>query len=72
VNAHRQLLPHSRSPQKIQCSIWRPKMWSSEARADFEAFVREGGGLVAVHAVDNHAAYWVEYNKMISVGGWGL
>ena len=47
-------------------------MWSSEARADFEAFVREGGGFGAVHAVDNHAADWVEYNKMIGVGGWGL
>ena len=45
--------------------------WSADARADFEAFVREGGGFVSVHAADNHAADWVEYNEMIAVGGWG-
>lgn len=45
--------------------------WPAELRTDFEAFVREGGGFVAVHAADNHAADWVEYNEMIAVGGWG-
>ena len=45
--------------------------WSADARADFEAFVREGGGFVSVHAADNHAADWVGYNEMIAVGGWG-
>ena len=30
--------------------------WSADLRADFEAFVRERGGFVAVHAADNHAA----------------
>ena len=45
--------------------------WSQDLRAAFEAFVHEGGGFVSVHAADNHAADWVEYNKMIAVGGWG-
>lgn len=46
-------------------------LWSAETMADLERFVREGGGFVAVHAADNHAAGWLEYNKMIGVGGWG-
>ena len=46
-------------------------LWSAETMADFESFVRGGGGFVAVHAADNHAADWLEYNKMIGVGGWG-
>lgn len=48
-----------------------PPYWSPDLRADFEAFVREGGGFVSVHAADNHAADWAEYNRMIAVGGWG-
>ena len=45
--------------------------WSQDLRAAFETFVREGGGFVSVHAADNHAADWIEYNEMIAVGGWG-
>jgi len=46
-------------------------LWSSETKADFERFVREGGGFVPVHAADNSSADWVEYNEMIGIGGWG-
>ena len=46
-------------------------LWPDAVKADFEAFVRGGGGFVAVHAADNHDANWVEYNEMIGVGGWG-
>jgi len=46
-------------------------LWSSETRADFEKFVREGGGFVPIHAADNAFADWVAYNEMIGVGGWG-
>ncbi len=45
--------------------------WSEATKADLETFVREGGGFVSVHAADNHDANWLEYNKMIGVGGWG-
>ena len=45
--------------------------WSRDLRAAFEAFVHEGGGFVSVHAANNHAADWTEYNEMIAVGGWG-
>ena len=46
-------------------------IWSPETRADFEKFVREGGGLVTIHAADNAFATWPEYNEMIGGGGWG-
>jgi len=45
--------------------------WSSEMMADFEEFVREGGGFVPVHAADNAFANWEAYNDMIGLGGWG-
>ncbi len=46
-------------------------LWSAATKEDFESFVRGGGGFVAVHAADNHDANWLEYNRMIGVGGWG-
>lgn len=46
-------------------------LWSEATKTDLETFVREGGGFVSVHAADNHDANWLEYNKMIGVGGWG-
>jgi type 1 glutamine amidotransferase len=46
-------------------------LWSPGIRADFEKFVREGGGLVTIHAADNAFATWPAYNEMIGGGGWG-
>jgi uncharacterized protein len=37
----------------------------------FAAYVRNGGGLVVLHAADNAFPGWPEYNEMIAVGGWG-
>lgn len=34
-------------------------------------FVRNGGGLVVIHAADNAFPAWPEFNEMIGVGGWG-
>ncbi|VGO21510.1 ThuA domain-containing protein [Pontiella sulfatireligans] len=36
-----------------------------------ESYMKNGGGLVVVHAADNCWGDWEEYNKMIGVGGWG-
>jgi uncharacterized protein len=44
--------------------------WSAELKASFEQYVRNGGGLVSVHAADNAFPGWKEYNLMIGVGGW--
>lgn len=45
--------------------------WPVATRADFEEYVRKGGGLVIVHAADNAFPQWPEFNEMIGVGGWG-
>jgi type 1 glutamine amidotransferase len=36
-----------------------------------DLFVKNGGGLVAVHAANNCWPDWKEYNLMIGLGGWG-
>jgi uncharacterized protein len=44
--------------------------WSDELKASFEQYIKNGGGLVSVHAADNAFPNWKEYNLMIGVGGW--
>jgi hypothetical protein len=45
--------------------------WPEATRSKFEAYMKEGGGLVVVHAADNSWGKWEEFNKMIGLGGWG-
>lgn len=45
--------------------------WPKETQTKFIDFVRNGGGLVVVHAANNAFADWPEYNEMIGLGGWG-
>jgi uncharacterized protein len=66
-------------------SAWRPKFsdyavvvsnyngqdWPAEVKTAFVDYVKNGGGLVIVHAADNSFGNWAEYNEMIAVGGWG-
>jgi type 1 glutamine amidotransferase len=44
--------------------------WPAELKTAFTDFIRNGGGLVTVHAADNSFGHWPEYNEMIGVGGW--
>jgi type 1 glutamine amidotransferase len=44
--------------------------WSDELKASFEQYMRQGGGLVSVHAADNAFPKWRAYNLMIGIGGW--
>ena len=44
--------------------------WPGSLKASFEQYVREGGGLVSVHAADNAFAEWPAFNEMVGVGGW--
>lgn len=37
----------------------------------FVDYIRNGGGLVVIHAADNAFPDWPEFNEMIGVGGWG-
>ncbi|NCO40530.1 MAG: hypothetical protein COZ06_04605 [Armatimonadetes bacterium CG_4_10_14_3_um_filter_66_18] len=41
--------------------------WSDAAKANFEASVSGGTGLVIVHAADNAFEGWVEYEKMVGL-----
>lgn len=41
--------------------------WSDAAKANFEAAVRGGTGLVVLHAADNAFSGWVEYEKMVGL-----
>lgn len=50
---------------------WRAADWPEATQKSFEAYMRNGGGLVTVHAADNSFPKWLEFNKMIGVGGWG-
>lgn len=44
--------------------------WPANLRAQFEDYVRKGGGLIIVHAADNAFPNWPAYNLMIGIGGW--
>ena len=50
---------------------WRAADWPEATQRAFEAFVRNGGGFVSVHAADNSFPKWEAYNRMIGLGGWG-
>jgi hypothetical protein len=44
--------------------------WPAALKDSLERYMRNGGGLVIVHAADNAFPAWKEYNEMIGVGGW--
>ncbi len=50
---------------------WKASTWSDQTIKNFEAFMKNGGGLVVVHAANNSWGDWDEYNQMIGLGGWG-
>ena len=44
--------------------------WPAALKAEFEAYVKSGSGLVVVHGADNAFPGWVAFNEMTGVGGW--
>lgn len=50
---------------------WGAADWPATTQESFETYMKEGGGFVSVHAADNSFPAWLEYNKMIGLGGWG-
>lgn len=50
---------------------WNAAPWPDETNRALEKYVSGGGGLVIIHAADNSFGDWLEYNKMIGLGGWG-
>jgi type 1 glutamine amidotransferase len=56
---------------EVIVSNYNGQDWPQGTRQALEEYLRNGGGLVSVHAADNSFPNWVEYNRMIGVGGWG-
>lgn len=50
---------------------WGASSWPEETKANFENYIKNGGGFVSVHAADNSFPKWKAYNEMIAIGGWG-
>jgi uncharacterized protein len=44
--------------------------WPAALKDSFDRYMKDGGGLVIVHAADNAFAGWKQYNEMIGIGGW--
>jgi uncharacterized protein len=44
--------------------------WPVNLREQLEQYVKNGGGLVVVHAADNAFPDWPAFNQMIGIGGW--
>jgi type 1 glutamine amidotransferase len=50
---------------------WKAADWPKETQKAFEEYMSSGGGFVSFHAANNSFPDWLEYNKMIGLGGWG-
>lgn len=50
---------------------WNAAPWPDATQANFDTFMKKGGGLVVIHAADNSFPNWPAYNQMIGLGGWG-
>lgn len=50
---------------------WNAAPWPESTQRALEEYVGQGGGFVVVHAADNSFPEWLEFNKMIGLGGWG-
>ena len=44
--------------------------WPAALKAGFEAYMKNGGGLVVVHGADNAFPDWAAFNQMTGLGGW--
>ncbi|MDG2468485.1 MAG: ThuA domain-containing protein [Pirellulaceae bacterium] len=45
--------------------------WPEQTQKSFVSYLKNGGGLVVVHAANNSFGNWKEYNEIIGLGGWG-
>jgi uncharacterized protein len=44
--------------------------WPAALKDSFESYVKNGGGVVIVHAADNAFPGWKQFNEMTGIGGW--
>ncbi len=59
------------SQYDVIVSNYNGDAWPRRTRESFVKYMREGGGLVIVHAANNAFGDWPEFNEMIGLGGWG-
>ena len=45
--------------------------WRAATETAFEDYMKNGGGLMVVHAANNAWGDWPAFNEMIGLGGWG-
>jgi hypothetical protein len=55
---------------QVVVSNYDAQDWPVPLKAAFEAYMKNGGGLVVVHGADNAFPDWTAYNEMTGVGGW--
>ena len=58
------------SKYDVVLSNYNGNSWPEATNTAFEKFVKNGGGVVVVHAADNSFPGWKAYNQMIGIGGW--
>ena len=56
------------SDYKVVLSNYNGESWPAEVNTAFEAFVKEGGGFLVIHAANNAFSGWKEYDLMIGLG----
>ena len=60
--------------RKYAAVVWNydapDERWPAGLKQSFEQYVRDGGGVVIVHAADNAFPNWLAFNEMTGVGGW--
>ena len=55
----------------VTLSNYNGQTWPESVQKGLENYVKGGGAFVVVHAANNSFSGWLEYNRMIGLGGWG-
>jgi hypothetical protein len=55
---------------QVVVSNYDSQDWPAALKTEFEAYMKNGGGLVTVHGADNAFPDWPAFNEMTGVGGW--
>lgn len=50
---------------------WKSSNLPEQTKQNLENYIKNGGGMILVHAANNPWGNWDEYNKMIGLGAWG-
>ncbi|WP_231496809.1 ThuA domain-containing protein [Prevotella sp. 10(H)] len=58
------------SPYQLVVLDYNGDNWPKTTQDRFLEYVRNGGGVVVYHAANNAFTDWVEFNKIIALGGW--